>query len=101
MKKITKYLTNFNIISALIITFTVWLLFFDQDGYLGQQEIKLKIEKLQQQRDYYLDKIAADSNIIENIEDSAFLVRYARENFLFVEEGESLYLIEGDGLSEK
>ncbi len=94
MKKLTKYLTNRNIIVVLFSIFTLWFMFFDQDGYLAQQQILLKIEKLEIERDKYLEKIAIDSNVIENIEDSAFLVKYARENFLFVEQDETLYIIE-------
>ncbi len=94
MKRIRKYATNLNIIILLVVGFAVWLLFFDNDSYLNNKQVLEQIEELEAQRDSLLHKIAQDSNVIRNIEDSAFLVKFARENYLFVEDDELVYIIE-------
>ncbi len=78
----------------MVAAFTVWLMFFDNDSYLNNRQVIEQIEELEAQRDSLLHKIAQDSNVIRNIEDSAFLVKFARENYLFVEDDEVVYIIE-------
>ncbi len=88
-----KLLSNTNIIIALVIIFTLWLMFFDRNSFLGLKAVNRQIEELEEERDFYREKIASDSTVLTNLNDSAFVEQYARETFLMTREGEKLYLI--------
>lgn len=94
--KLQKIFSNQNIILLMTLLFLSWLLFFDQNNYVDLRDLDAKIEELKAERDFYVNKIAADSNVIMNIRDSAFLEKYARENFFFIRSGETMYLMEID-----
>lgn len=89
-----KIFSNRNIIILMIILFVGWLMFFDQNSYLDLKGLDAKIIELEEERDFYKKKIAEDSLVIKHINDPAFLQRYARENYFYVQEGEILYIIE-------
>ena len=48
---------------------------------------------LEEQRDYYLQKIAEDSTILENLKDDRYLEQYAREHYLMKRKDETIYLL--------
>ena len=50
-------------------------------------------EALEEQRDYYLQKIAEDSTILENLKDDRYLEQYAREHYLMKRKDETIYLL--------
>lgn len=92
--------SNRNLIIIMSALFVSWLLFFDQNSYVDLKDLDTKIEQLRRERDFYRDKITQDSNVIKNINDSAFLEKYARENFFFIREGEVMYLVEPDTIPQ-
>lgn len=98
--KLQKIFSNRNIILTMTVLFLSWLLFFDQNSYVDLRDLESKIEELKSERDFYIHKIAADSNVINNIKDSAFLEKYARENFFFIQPGETMYLMEIDTIRQ-
>lgn len=92
--------SNRNIIILMIVLFVCWLMFFDQNSYLDLKGLDAKIKELEEERDFYKRKIAEDSLVIKFIEDPDFLQRYARENFFYVKEGETLYIVSDSTQSE-
>lgn len=91
--KITNLLSNRNIFIFATLAFVVWVLFFDRNNYLDSRTLDHKIEELEAERTYYLQKIREDSTIIAGLKDSAFLEKFARENFLMHRPDEEIYLI--------
>ncbi len=88
-----KIFTNRHIILFLMVGFIVFMLFFDRNNYIDTQKLNRRIEELEAECQYYRDRIAADSAIIEGLNDNAFLEKFARENFLMQRDGEEVYLI--------
>ncbi len=77
----------------MILLFGLWLLLFDRDNFVRLQEVDKQILELEQERDFYLDLIKADSAVIQGLNDSAFVEQYARENFYLKRPGEVIYII--------
>lgn len=88
-----KLLSNTNIIIVLVALFTLWLMFFDRNSFLGLQTVNRQIEELERERDFYRSKITTDSTVLHNLSDSTFVEQYARETFLMTRQGEKLYII--------
>lgn len=77
----------------MVLLFVLWLMFFDQNSYVDLTELDKKVKMMEVERDFYIHKIAEDSAVIMGVEDSAYLERFARENFLMLREGETMYLL--------
>lgn len=79
-----------------IITIAVFILLlsvFDKNNLLDRWKLNKSIYALEQQRDYFLERIAEDSTLIENLKNDQFLERYAREHFLMKRDNEQIYII--------
>lgn len=88
-----KLLSNTNIIIVLVALFTLWLMLFDRNSYIGLKAVDRQIVELEEERDFYREKIISDSTVLSRLGDSAFVEQYARETFLMTREGEELYII--------
>lgn len=88
----SKLFSNRNIIIALSLLFVLWLLFLDRNNLVSLQDVNNQIKQMETERDFYRDMIDADSAVIKGLDDSAYVDKYARENFFLKGEGETLYL---------
>lgn len=77
-----------------IIVFVLLLTFFDRNNFLDRIKLKQQIRELEEQRDYYLERIAEDSTIIERLKDNDYLEQFAREKYLMKEDGDVVFIIE-------
>lgn len=76
-----------------IIVFVIFIAFFDPGrNLIDRMRLKEDINELERQKEYYLEKIAADSAMIENLKDDDFLEQYAREKYLMKRAGEVVYI---------
>ncbi|WP_300828600.1 septum formation initiator family protein [uncultured Rikenella sp.] len=92
--KIERLFSNRNIFICATLAFIAWIVFFDRNNYLDSRQLDRKIRELEQEKIFYIHKIAEDSAVIAGLKDSAFLERFARENFLMHRPGEVIYLID-------
>lgn len=86
-------LKNNKLILITIIVFIVLVTFLDKNNIVDSLEVRRKIRKLEDQKEYYLEKITEDSIMLENIKDNAFLEKYAREKFYMKRPGETIYIV--------
>lgn len=77
-----------------IIVFVLLLAFFDRNNFLDRIKLKQQIRELEEQRDYYQDRIAEDSTVIERLKDDDYLEEFARENYLMKEDKDVVFIIE-------
>lgn len=96
--KFVKFFTNRYII--ILIAFSIWMLFFDENSYLVHREFNKEIEELETAIDFYKKKIDEDKKTIKSLQDSLQLERFAREKYLMKKENEDIYLIEFDTLKK-
>lgn len=85
-----------NIFVLIILVFTIWMLFFDENSYLVHREFNKEIEELEKTIQFYEDRIKEDKAIIKNLQDSLELERFAREKYLMKKKNEDIYIIEFD-----
>ena len=85
-----------NIYIWILTAFVVWMLFFDENSYLTHREFDKEIKELETWIDYHKEKIAEDKEMIQKLQDSLELERYAREKYLMKKENEDIFIIEFD-----
>ncbi len=88
-----KIFSNRNIIILIVVLFFLWLMFFDRNNLLRLQSVESQIEEMASECERYENLIREDSLIIEGLKDSAFVERYARENYYLHSPHETLYII--------
>ncbi len=92
--KLVRFFTNKYII--ILIGFSIWMLFFDENSYLVHKEFNKEINELETAIKFYKKKIKEDKLTIKKLQDSLQLERFAREKYLMKRENEDIYLIEFD-----
>jgi hypothetical protein len=91
-KKILHFLLNKYFLTLL--AFMVWLVFFDSNNLIMQQDLKAKLKELQIEKRFYLEEIRKDSLLTLQLRtDSASLERFARERYLMKKSNEDLFLV--------
>ncbi len=92
LKKILNILLNKYLITT--VAFVVWLIFFDSNNVIMQQELKAKLNELNQEKKFYLDEIRRDSILTRQLlTDTAALEKFAREKYLMKKDGEDIFLV--------
>jgi len=92
LKKILNILLNKYLITT--VAFVVWLIFFDSNNMIMQQDLKAKLKDLQVEKKFYLDEIRRDSILTHQLlTDTAALEKFAREKYLMKKEGEDIFLV--------
>ena len=96
--KFVKFFTNRYVL--ILITFCIWMLFFDENSYLVHKEFNKEIDELEVAIDFYKKKIEDDKKTIKNLQDSLALERFAREQYLMKKKNEDIYIIEFDTIKK-
>ncbi|NIK74786.1 cell division protein FtsB [Thermonema lapsum] len=77
--------------------FALWMLFFDSNDLITQWKRKREIERLQQQRQYYLEAIELikeERRALEN--DPALLEKFAREKYYMHRSQEDVFILQSE-----
>ncbi|MBD8490286.1 septum formation initiator family protein [Echinicola sp. CAU 1574] len=92
MGKYLKYTKNFYFIFTVL--FIVWMVFIDTNDIISQFTLRSKLSKLEDQRDFYIErkrKIKEErEELLSNYE---LLEKFARERYLMKKKTEDLYVI--------
>jgi cell division protein FtsB len=100
LKKILNIVLNKYLLTT--VAFIVWLIFFDSNNMIMQQDLKAKLRELQVEKKFYLDEIRCDSILTRHLQtDTAALEKFAREKYLMKKEGEDIYLVIDTTIREK
>lgn len=75
--------------------FLVWMLFFDDNSWLMQRELKQEMKALEESIEYYRTELEADKAALYELKSNpeAF-EKYARERFGMLRKGEEIYVFE-------
>jgi len=96
--KFFKFFSNKYVL--ILVFFIVWMLFFDENSYVNHRELNKEIEKLENANEYYQKEIDADSKIINNLNNSDSLEKYAREQYNMKRKDEDIFIIEYDTVKD-
>jgi len=92
--KYFKYILNPYIV--VLITFVVWMLFFDDNSFLFHQELNTIIEEKEAEIELYQSEIKEDKKNIRKLKNEDNLENFAREEYYMKKENEEIYIIEYD-----
>lgn len=98
-KRLTKLIVNRYVL--ILITFIVWMVFFDENSWINHREFNIEINKLNKEKEYYNSQIDGDKELINKLDDKEELEKFAREEYKMKKENEDIYLIEYDTLNKK
>ena len=96
--KLVKFITNRYVL--ILIVFSVWMLFFDENSYLVHRKFNTEIEKLETRNSFFDRNIKKDKKTITTLQDSLQLEKFAREQYLMKKENEDIYIIEFDTIKK-
>ncbi len=92
LKKLPKITRNFYFVSGML--FLIWMLFLDSNDLYTQYRLNSKLNSLNRQKEYYLNKIEEVRHEREQLlTDKEALEKLAREKYLMKKEKEDLYVI--------
>jgi len=91
-KGFIKVLSNKYILIGLL--FLIWMLFLDSNSWLIHRELNKELDQLDENKEYYRKEIQKDEQLINVLEDSAGLEKFAREKYFMKKENEDIYIIE-------
>ncbi len=97
-KSTVKFFSNKYVI--ILLTFAVWMVFFDENSLINHLEFNKEINQLNQEKEYYESEIKSDKELIEKLEDEKELERFARETYKMKKENEEIYIIEYDTIKK-
>ncbi len=80
--------------TLVLLAFSFWMLFLDSNSWLIHRELDLEIEDLNKNREYYLNEISGDQAIMENLNDSLELEKFARREYFMKRDNEEIFIIE-------
>src|SRR5210317_2230919 len=93
-KSTVKFFSNKYVI--ILLTFAIWMLFFDENSLLNHLEFNKEIDQLNNEKEYYEAEIKSDKELIEKLNDEKELEKFARENYKMKKENEDIYIIQYD-----
>lgn len=93
IKRVLKYLVKRKYLLSIII-FIIWILLFDQNSIVNRIKDAGKLKKLNQEKEYYIDKIKEDSiKLYELKTNDANLEKFAREQYYLKAKDEEIFII--------
>ncbi len=90
--KIKLLIKNFYFLFFL--SFILWMILIDSNGFINRYRLSSKMKELENQRNFYLneiEKISFDKDRFDN--DDELLEKFAREEYLMKKENEDIYYI--------
>ena len=89
-----KYITSWYV--PITIFFVLWIVFFDTYSLLDHRHINKEIDKLEDNKAYYLQEIKSDQEESKKLNRLEEVERYAREKYFMKRDSEDIYIIEID-----
>ena len=77
-----------------LLAFVFWMLFLDSNSWIIHHELNSEIDDLNKNKEYYLNQINKDKAIIEKLNDSLELEKFARQEYYMKRENEEIFIIE-------
>jgi cell division protein FtsB len=91
-KKILKIVKNKYLLT--IVGLAVWLTFFDRNDIFTQYDLKQQVNKLEKEKDYYVEEIVSNKKNIEELHtNQKSLEKFARETYLMKKDNEEVFVI--------
>lgn len=91
-KSILKVLKNKYFITTIL--FLVWIIFFDENSFVSRAENKRRLNELNRQKEYYIERIEADKEKFEDLNAGKNeLEKFAREHYFMSKPDEDIFIV--------
>ena len=92
IKKLPRFVKNFYFLVGMF--FLVWMLFIDSHDFYSQYKKRKKLDELEKQKSYYMQKFKeVEKDREELLSNAELLEKFAREKYLMKKETEDLYVV--------
>jgi cell division protein FtsB len=95
-KRWFKILSNKYVLLSLF--FAGWMFFLDSNSWFIHRELDQEINELEDNKRYYQNEINRDKAVIEQLQDSVELEKFARQKYFMKRPDEEIYIIEYDSI---
>ena len=85
---------SYYIYGGILIGFTIWMIFIDSHSLVIHRELNKEIKKLESEKKALESIINNDKNTINQLNNIDSLESFARENYGYEKENETIYIIE-------
>lgn len=77
-----------------VAAFAVWMMFFDKNDIVAQYEYKSQVEKLQEEKDFYVKEIAQVKKDLSELNSNLNTAeKFAREKYFMKKDNEDVFVI--------
>jgi len=77
-----------------VAAFAVWMLFFDKNDVIAQYEYRSAVNKLQEEKDFYVKEIAKVKKDLDELNtDLGTAEKFAREKYFMKKDNEDVFVI--------
>lgn len=97
-KSAVKFFSNKYVI--ILLTFAIWMVFFDENSLVNHLEFNKEINQLNQEKEYYESEIKSDKELIKKLDNDEELEKFARETYKMKKENEDIYIIQYDTIKK-
>lgn len=95
MSKLLELLRNKYFLA--IVAFSAWMLFFDKNDMIAQYEYRVAVNKLQQEKDFYLKETASVKKDLKELDSNLNTAeKFAREKYFMKKDNEDVFVIVTD-----
>ena len=88
-----KYLTQKNVLIAICVLFTIWIVFCDRNSFVRRYQLTKEQNKLIETKQRYQEKIKETQKEIDALNDDEYIERIAREKHLMKKDNEDIYMV--------
>jgi len=94
IKKILAYPFIRNKYFLVVVSFSIWMIFFDQNSYLNKRKYNKELKQLKLDKEFYLKKIEEDSVQLNELKTNNLnLEKFARERYLMKRPNEDVFIM--------
>ena len=91
-ERITKVLSYKYLVAFVL--FLAWIVFFDENSIIAHQKNKKQLRELQQQKEYYKERINSDRQKLEDLKSGKEnLEKFAREQYYMSKPDEDVFIV--------
>lgn len=92
MKRLLNLIKNKFLLAS--VAFIVWMVFFDRNDMTSQLDYRSKVNKLEEEKDFYTKEIAkAEKDLQELTTNPDRLEKFARERYYMRRDNEDIYVV--------
>lgn len=74
--------------------FVVWVFFFDTNNFFSQRRLTKELNEVKVEKQFYIEEIEKDKEAKDELlNNSEYLEKFARENYLMKRENEDIFIV--------